>query len=112
MSALREAITHTLLWTEHTDIEFRYALEALADELVAAVEGVPVKVTIRDLDMADSENIVTVSNDAAVRYLALGLAHADEHGEDVHLTVDAGALKVKIGGGTWSYPIETTVYEP
>ena len=82
----------------------------LVDDLVAAVEGVPVQVTIRDLDMSDPVNIVTVDGDGLQRLYEVAEA-AYLGGHPMHLTVDAGDLKVKVGGYTWSAPIKTEVYE-
>lgn len=121
-SALREAIEAVIdRWAEadrvgigqrHGGMDPLGADRAgfLAD-LVHAVEAVPTKVTIRDLDMAP-ENIVSVTDGEDVIYLDSMLGMAAQGGYEVHLTVDGGDLKVKVGGGQWSAPIQTQVYEP
>lgn len=82
--------------------------EDMTEQVLAAVERVPVKVTIRDLDM-DAENIVTIDGDELAMVGGdFYLAH--ESGQPLHLTVDQGDLKVKIGNGSWSPPIMTEEY--
>lgn len=61
--------------------------------------------TIRDLDMEVDENILTLSGDE-LAYFAELVDIANTESELLHLTVDYGKVKVKVGdGGPWSLPI-------
>lgn len=85
-------------------------MSAFVDRLVEAVGRVPVTVTIRDLDM-DPENIVTVPDGPDLTYVyGLVMSAKAEH-LPLHLTVDQGDLKLKVGRYSWSAPIATEVYE-
>lgn len=113
MSPVREALIG-VFEKYHPEVNWRAESPSggnLLDDLTAAVEAVPVQVTIRDLDMADDENVVTVSGED-VEYLARVASVAAHEAEDLHVTVDAGYLKMKVGGFSWTPPIETQVYNP
>lgn len=110
MSALREAIEAVLEENSTSGVRATNVYALLRDRLVEAVERVPVKVTIRDLDM-DSENIVTVADSTEVTYLAGHVRAANQGRLPLHLTIDRGAIKCKVGNGSWSAPIETEPYE-
>lgn len=110
VSAVRDAVAAVVTqWA--TDDErwvvdpFGQDRDGFIDDLARAVEAVPVTVTIRDLSMTDDDNVLTFSDAGALRVLA-GLANrALIHREPLHLTVDQGALKLKIGELSWSAPI-------
>lgn len=112
MSAVREAIEAALEAHKRKRFFTTAGEDELIDRLVAAVEAVPVKVTIRELDMADSENIVSVRDVTDVEYLLAYVTQAQREGV-LHLTVDGGYLKVKAGDyGSWCAPVQTEVYNP
>lgn len=63
--------------------------------------------TIRGLDMEVDENILTLSGDD-LEYLHELVEAAHSGGQPLHLTVDHGLVKVKVGEA-WSAPIRPDV---
>jgi hypothetical protein len=111
VSAVREAVKAVLVpWGWAEDHDPGHITDLIA-RLTEAVERVPVNVTIRDLDMSDSENIVTIWRAEDIDYLLAYVQLAQQAGGPLHFTVDGGYLKVKAGTyGTWCAPIKTEVY--
>ena len=108
-SPLREAI-RAALFNAPTIVDVHSDdWDALVDHLAAAVEAVPVKVTIRDLILDGPENVITLPMRTA-DYLRWAAGEASRLGVPLHLTVDEGYLKVKIANASWSPPLTTKEY--